>query len=70
MRRTIDNLTPRLASRERELLALRHIVSATPVVVGGALVIPAGLLLQRQGQPGCTADAAAAPVSNAWPFGR
>jgi hypothetical protein len=59
VRRTIDDLTARLASRERELLALRHIVSATPVVVGGALVIPAGLLLQRQGQPGWTADAVA-----------
>jgi hypothetical protein len=36
---------------------MRHVISATPVVVGGALVIPAGLLVQRKGQPGWTADA-------------
>jgi SNF2 family DNA or RNA helicase len=57
VRRTIDDLTARRESREKELLAMRHVVSATPVVVGGALVIPAGLLAQRKGQPGWTADA-------------
>jgi len=57
VRRTIDELTVRLQTREKELLAMRHIVSATPVILGGALVIPAGLLLQRKGQPGWTADA-------------
>ncbi len=30
---------------------MRHVVSATPVVAGGALVIPAGLLAQRKGEP-------------------
>ncbi len=57
VRRTIDDLTARLESRKKELQAMRHVVSATPVVVGGALVIPAGLLAQRKGQPGWTADA-------------
>ncbi len=57
VRRTIDDLTARRASREKELLAMRHVISATPVVVGGALVIPAGLLAQRKGAPGWTADA-------------
>jgi hypothetical protein len=57
VRRTIDDLTARRESREKELLAMRHIISATPVVVGGALIIPAGLLAQRAGQPGWTADA-------------
>jgi superfamily II DNA or RNA helicase len=57
VRRTIDDLTARRESRERELLAMRHVISATPVVAGGALVIPAGLLAQRTGQPGWTADA-------------
>jgi hypothetical protein len=56
VRRTIDDLTARLASRQRELEAHRHVVAAPPVVVAGALVIPAGLLLQRQGQPGWSAD--------------
>jgi superfamily II DNA or RNA helicase len=59
VRRTIDELTARRESREKELLAMRHVISATPVILGGALVIPAGLLLQRKGQPGWTADAAA-----------
>lgn len=57
VRRTIDDLTARRESREKELLAMRHVISATPVVLGGALVIPAGLLLQRKDQPGWTADA-------------
>lgn len=51
VRRTIDDLTARRQSREKELLAMRHVVSATPVVAGGALVIPAGLLAQRKGEP-------------------
>ncbi|HXF07274.1 MAG TPA: helicase-related protein [Candidatus Acidoferrales bacterium] len=57
VRRTIDDLTVRRQSREKELLAMRHVISATPVILGGALVIPKGLLLQRRGQPGWTADA-------------
>jgi superfamily II DNA or RNA helicase len=56
VRRTIDDLTVRRESREKELLAMRHIISATPIVAGGALIIPAGLLAQRKGQPGWTAD--------------
>ncbi len=63
VRRTIDDLTARRESREKELLAMRHVISATPVVVGGALVIPAGLLAQRKGElesaASWTADAAA-----------
>ncbi len=62
LRRQAEELAARLDSRERELDSMRHIVSATPVVVGGALVIPAGLLAKLRGepvQPGFTADAAA-----------
>lgn len=59
VRRTIDDLTARLEARQKELKTMRHVVSATPVVLGGALVIPAGLLLQRKGQPGWTADSEA-----------
>ncbi|AOJ14710.1 helicase-related protein [Burkholderia vietnamiensis] len=55
--RTLDELTVRLQSRTAELQNLRHVISATPVVLGGALVIPAGLLLQRKGETGWTADA-------------
>lgn len=56
-RRTIDDLTARREVRERELMASRHVISATPVILGGSLVVPAGLLLQRKSQPGWTADA-------------
>jgi SNF2 family DNA or RNA helicase len=59
VQRTLDDLSARKQSREKELLSQRHVVSATPVVVGGALVIPAGLLMQRRGEPGWSADAAA-----------
>lgn len=57
VRRTIDELTARREFREKELLAMRHVISATPVVAGGALVIPAGLLAQRKGEPNFSADA-------------
>jgi hypothetical protein len=57
VRRTIDDLTARLESREKELCAMRHVISATPIVMGGALVIPAGLLAQRKGEYGWSADA-------------
>ena len=59
VRRTIDDLTARRESREKELQAMRHVISAPPGVIGGALVIPAGLLMQRRGEPGWSADAEA-----------
>ncbi|WP_342575194.1 helicase-related protein [Paenibacillus sp. FSL M8-0142] len=57
VRRTIDDLTARLEQRHKELEAKRHVVSASPIIIGGALVIPAGLLAQRRGQQP-TVDAA------------
>ena len=57
--RTMEELAARLQTRTAELEAMRHVVSATPVILGGALVIPAGLLAQRKGEPGWTADAQA-----------
>jgi superfamily II DNA or RNA helicase len=66
VRRTISDLEGRLENRTRELNAMRHIVNGTPVVLGGALVIPAGLLARRRGEnpadpaaPAVAADAAA-----------
>ncbi len=57
-RRTVDELTTRLDRRRRELAAMRHVISATPVIAGGALVIPAGLLAARRGEePGVDAAA-------------
>ena len=58
-RRRVDELTERLAQRKRELEAMKAVVSSTPVVIGGALVIPQGLLAQRKGETTFCADAAA-----------
>lgn len=48
-RRTISDLEGRLENRKKQLQAMRHVVSNTPVVLGGALVIPAGLLRRLRG---------------------
>ncbi|HFD87558.1 MAG TPA: DUF3883 domain-containing protein, partial [Gammaproteobacteria bacterium] len=56
-RRRVDELTERLAQRKRELEAMKNVVSSTPVVIGGALVIPQGLLAQRKGEATFSADA-------------
>ena len=41
VRRTVSDLEGRLESRKKELQSMRHVTSATPVVLGGALVVPA-----------------------------
>jgi hypothetical protein len=38
---------------------MRHIVSETPHIIGGALVIPAGLIAKLKGEPNWSADAEA-----------
>ena len=48
-RRRAEDLTSRLTNRLKELEEKRHVVSSTPVIVGGALIIPQGLLYQRKG---------------------
>lgn len=62
-RRTLSDLEGRLENRKKELQAMRHVVSATPVALGGALVVPVGLLRKLRGEtetsPEFTADAAA-----------
>ncbi|MDI9331683.1 MAG: helicase-related protein [Alphaproteobacteria bacterium] len=50
VKRTIDELTVRLETRTKALHAMRHVVSSMPVVVGGALVIPSGLIAMRSGE--------------------
>ena len=53
-RRIVDTLSARLTLRRKELEAMRDVVSLTPVVTGGVLVVPAGLLAQCKGQDvGC-----------------
>ncbi|EHQ53696.1 Type III restriction enzyme, res subunit family protein [Ectothiorhodospira sp. PHS-1] len=58
-RRRVDELTERLNQRRRELEAMKQTVSSPPVVIGGALVIPRGLLAERKGETAFTADAQA-----------
>lgn len=58
-RRRAEELTARLKQRTAELEAMRHVVSGSPNVIGGALVIPQGLLEQRSGSTAFSADAAA-----------
>jgi superfamily II DNA or RNA helicase len=58
-RRRVDELTARLEQRKVELTNLKNVVSSTPVVIGGALVIPQGLLSQRKGETEFTVDAVA-----------
>ena len=48
-RRRAEELTARLRERQAELEAKRHVVSSTPLVIGGALVIPQALLEARRG---------------------
>lgn len=47
-RKILEDLRGRRTLREAELDAMKHVVSTSPVVVGGALVIPAGLLEERK----------------------
>jgi hypothetical protein len=50
-RRTVADLGSRLDNRKKELQSMRHVTSSTPVALGGALVIPAGLLRRLRGEP-------------------
>ena len=65
-RRTVADLEGRLENRKRELQSMRHVTSSTPVALGGALVIPAGLLRRLRGE----SPAEAVPVFSADPIAR
>ena len=61
IQRTINDLEGRLENRKKELQSMRHVTNGTPVVLGGALIVPIGLLRQLRGEP--APDAATAPFS-------
>lgn len=50
IRRNITDLEGRLENRKKELQSMRHVVNNTPVALGGALIIPAGLLRKLKGE--------------------
>ena len=56
-RRKAEELTARLYERKKELESMRNVVSKTPVVIGGALVIPQGLLNKLEGRTMSTVSA-------------
>jgi superfamily II DNA or RNA helicase len=58
-KRRAEELSARLEQRIKELEAMRNVVSSTPVVLGGALIIPQGFLAQRKGETAFCADAEA-----------
>ena len=49
-RRRAEELTSRLKQRKEELEIQRHVTSSTPLVIGGALIIPQGLLNKHSGK--------------------
>lgn len=57
--RRVDELTARLQQRTDELNNMKNVISSTPVVMGGALVIPQGLLSARKGETQFTVSAEA-----------
>ena len=57
MWRTAEELTTRFENRKRELAEMRNIHSNTPVIVGGILVIPQGLINKSTGEGTFCADA-------------
>jgi hypothetical protein len=62
-RRTITDLEGRLENRRKELQKMRHVASATPIALGGALVVPIGLLRRLRGEMEGTADFSADAVA-------
>lgn len=51
IQRTINDLQGRLENRKKELQSMRHVTNGTPVVLGGALIVPVGLLAKLRGGP-------------------
>jgi hypothetical protein len=58
-RRRAEELSARLKHRTAELQAMRQVASGSPNIIGGTLVIPAGLLSERSGLPNFSVDAEA-----------
>lgn len=62
-RRTVTDLEGRLENRKKELRSMRHVVNGTPVVLGGALVVPAGLMRKARGDEESAPNVSADPIA-------
>jgi hypothetical protein len=62
-RRTVTDLEGRLENRKKELQSMRHVVNGTPIVLGGALVVPAGLMLRVRGEEESSSSFSADPIA-------
>ena len=61
VKKTLEDLQSRLDGRKKELQAMRQVQNGTPIILGGALVVPVGLLHKVRGDgPGMTSVDAAA----------
>ncbi len=58
-KRRVEELTARLEQRKKELENMANVVSGNPVIMGGALIIPQGLIAQRKGEPLFSVDSSA-----------
>ena len=62
-RRTVTDLEGRLENRKKELQSMRHVVNGTPIVLGGALVVPAGLMRRVRGEEDTSSSFSADPIA-------
>jgi superfamily II DNA or RNA helicase len=62
-RRTVNDLEGRLENRKKELQSMRHVVNGTPIVLGGALVVPAGFMRRVRGDEETTPDFSPDPIA-------
>lgn len=62
-RRTVTDLEGRLENRKKELQSMRHVVNGTPIVLGGALVVPAGLMRKARGDEKTAPNISADPIA-------
>jgi SNF2 family DNA or RNA helicase len=62
-RRTVTDLEGRLENRKKELQSMRHVVNCTPIVLGGALVVPAGLMRRVRGEEESSSSFSVDPIA-------
>ncbi len=63
VRRTLTDLEGRLANRKKELQSMRHVVNGTPIVLGGALIVPGGLIRKVRGDEQTLPHISADPIA-------